>query len=602
VKFNNQFQTTELTLGTSASNGNRLKLEYDYGTTDNNGNVKSQTITVPTMMMPNVGLVQGFTATQTYSYDELNRLKSAIETGNQTNWQQHFRYDRYGNRTVITEQNRVGQEAFTTSSIVGLNPDINIANNRIVPKPNSTEQYQFDASGNMTRDAVGNLYTYDAENHQKSYTPVNPNEPSANYFYDGDGRRVKKQVGNEMTIFVYDGGGALVAEYTQNAPASTTPPQTVFLTADTLGSPRINTNQSGQVVARHDYLPFGDEIIGLGQRTSEQGYGMPDGVRKKFTGYEKDQETGLDFAQARYYGEGLGRFTSVDPKFESAKLDMPQSWNRYSYVINNPLAYTDPTGEDYNIEIIIGSDGKEHPRPVYVDCIGCGNWAPKYGYVFQDVLTGKWWALNPYKNESQAFDTEAEAGEQLGLYEFRYQAEGLAHATEWIPEAYAILHGGSILLGANLGAAIVAGALPAEMLLPAAASHTVVGLQNNGVLSDDPLGINAPPIAATVTVDGPFSISDWSDYPQGNVPRPNGPFRLLEGQEYVDARDAANSANRGIHRNNPSLSGSQIHEIQPVKWGGSPTDPTNKVALPPHEHSRYTTWWRRLQRNITRGR
>jgi hypothetical protein len=187
VKFNNQFQTTELTLGTSASNGNRLKLEYDYGTTDNNGNVKSQTITVPTMMMPNVGLVQGFTATQTYSYDELNRLKSAIETGNQTNWQQHFRYDRYGNRTVITEQNRVGQEAFTTSSIVGLNPDINIANNRIVPKPNSTEQYQFDASGNMTRDAVGNLYTYDAENHQKSYTPVNPNEPSANYFYDGDG-------------------------------------------------------------------------------------------------------------------------------------------------------------------------------------------------------------------------------------------------------------------------------------------------------------------------------------------------------------------------------------------------------------------------------
>jgi hypothetical protein len=39
----------------------------------------------------------------------------------------------------------------------------------------------------MTRDAVGNLYTYDAENHQKSYTPVNPNEPSANYFYDGDG-------------------------------------------------------------------------------------------------------------------------------------------------------------------------------------------------------------------------------------------------------------------------------------------------------------------------------------------------------------------------------------------------------------------------------
>jgi RHS repeat-associated protein len=353
VKFNNQFQTTELTLGTSASNGNRLKLEYDYGTSDNNGNVKSQTITVPAMMMPIVGLVQGFTATQTYSYDELNRLKSAIETGNQTNWQQHFRYDRYGNRTVITEQNRIGQEAFTTSSIVGPNPDINQATNRIVPKQNSSEQYLFDASGNMTRDAVGNLYNYDAENHQTKYfLASNTNEPNATYFYDGDGRRVKKivkvqsgqQTVDETTLFVYDGGDALVAEYTQNAPASTTPPQTIYLTADTLGSPRINTNQKGEVVARHDYLPFGDEIVGLGQRIQHQEY-VDDDVRQKFTGYEKDEESGLDFAQARYYGNGLGRFTSVDPAFDSAKIGIPQSWNRYSYVLNNPLNLVDPDGE-----------------------------------------------------------------------------------------------------------------------------------------------------------------------------------------------------------------------------------------------------------------
>jgi RHS repeat-associated protein len=269
---------------------------------------------------------------------------------------------------------------------------------------------------------------------------------------------------------------------------------------------------------------------------------MPDGVRKKFTGYEKDQETGLDFAQARYYGEGLGRFTSVDPKFESAKLDMPQSWNRYSYVINNPLAYTDPTGEDYNIEIIIGSDGKEHPRPVYVDCIGCGNWAPKYGYVFQDVLTGKWWALNPYKNESQAFDTEAEAGEQLGLYEFRYQAEGLAHATEWIPEAYAILHGGSIALGVNLGAAIVAGALPAEMLLPAAASYTVVGLQNKGVLSDDPLGINTP-VAASIETHSETRSQAFQEAKRANgVPTSAQPEQVVKPDTPQGAKD-------GLRRN-----------------------------------------------------
>jgi RHS repeat-associated protein len=357
IKYNNKFQVTQLGLGTSQSNANRLKIEYEYGEIDsngnldiskNNGNVARQKITVPT-----IGASQGFVATQSYEYDELNRLKSAVETSNsQTNWEQHFRYDRYGNRTVITEQNRVGQEAFTTSSIVGPNPDINIANNRIVPKPNSTEQYLFDASGNMTRDAVGNLYSYDAENHQTQYFESNnTTTPNATYFYDGDGRRVKKivkrqegqQTVDETTLFVYDGGGALVAEYTQNAPANTNP-QTVYLTADTLGSPRINTNEKGQVVARHDYLPFGDEIIGLGQRIQHQEY-VDDDVRKKFTGYEKDKETGLDFAQARYYGNGLGRFTSVDPLLESAKVSLPQSWNRYSYVLNNPLNLIDPDGE-----------------------------------------------------------------------------------------------------------------------------------------------------------------------------------------------------------------------------------------------------------------
>jgi RHS repeat-associated protein len=82
----------------------------------------------------------------------------------------------------------------------------------------------------------------------------------------------------------------------------------------------------------------------LGERNANQGYGMPDGVRKKFTGYEKDQETGLDFAQARYYGNGLGRFTSVDPALESIEPTLPQSWNRYSYVLNNPIRWNDPSG------------------------------------------------------------------------------------------------------------------------------------------------------------------------------------------------------------------------------------------------------------------
>jgi RHS repeat-associated protein len=68
----------------------------------------------------------------------------------------------------------------------------------------------------------------------------------------------------------------------------------------------------------------------------------------QFTGKERD-ETGLDYFGARYYSGALGRFTSPDPKAESARLEDPQSWNRYGYTRNNPLKYVDPDGKDYQI-------------------------------------------------------------------------------------------------------------------------------------------------------------------------------------------------------------------------------------------------------------
>ena len=380
----------------------------------------SQTITVPT-----VGSSNGFTATQVYEYDELNRLKGAVETEgtSQTNWEQHFRYDRYGNRTVITDENKQGQEAVTTESVVGLNPDVSTSTNRIVPKQNTTEQYQFDASGNMTRDDVGNTFTFDAENHQKTYTPIDTQLPSATYFYDGDGKRVKKVVGNEVTIFVYDGGGALVAEYTQNITASTNP-QTVYLTADALGTPRINTNQKGEVVARHDYLPFGDEInIVFGQQTMGSRYGhseyVPDDMRQKFTGYEKDEETGLDFAKARYYGNGLGRFTSLDPLLSSARVGIPQSWNRYSYCINNPIRFTDPTGMDWYLQYI-REGGRRYRDPVWYNEAPAGTKRWNGGDIHRAIntTTGEkvWQVLNPWENEKDSFATKEEAIAQFNTY------------------------------------------------------------------------------------------------------------------------------------------------------------------------------------------
>src|SRR4051812_7069238 len=62
---------------------------------------------------------------------------------------------------------------------------------------------------------------------------------------------------------------------------------------------------------------------------------------QKFTGKERDQETGLDFFGARYMSAAQGRFTSPDPSTLSAFIDNPQTWNKYSYVYNNPLVFID---------------------------------------------------------------------------------------------------------------------------------------------------------------------------------------------------------------------------------------------------------------------
>jgi RHS repeat-associated protein len=122
---------------------------------------------------------------------------------------------------------------------------------------------------------------------------------------------------------------------------------TQWLVTDQLGTPRMVVDESGgsASVKRHDYLPFGEELsANIGGRTTGQGYSGTDGVRQHFTSYELDAESGLNFAQARYQSSVQGRFTSVDPLGASAKMANPQSFNRYSYVLNSPTNLTDPSG------------------------------------------------------------------------------------------------------------------------------------------------------------------------------------------------------------------------------------------------------------------
>ena len=156
---------------------------------------------------------------------------------------------------------------------------------------------------------------------------------------------MRKIGGGENIIFVYDAAGRLAAEYNAGEPVSGDDvPRVSYLTNDHLGSPRIVTDANGGVVSRKDFAAFGDETI-TSHRTPALGYPVsgPD-IRQDYTGYQKDGESGLEFAQARYYNSQHGRFTSVDPLTASATIRNPQSLNRYSYVLNSPYKFTDPLG------------------------------------------------------------------------------------------------------------------------------------------------------------------------------------------------------------------------------------------------------------------
>lgn len=139
--------------------------------------------------------------------------------------------------------------------------------------------------------------------------------------------------------------GKLIAEYS-TVIAAPGDAKTAYTTTDHLGTPRVITDELGQVKARRDFMPFGEELfINVGGRTPNLEYGSSDDdVRQKFTGYQKDNETGLDFAEARMYANNFGRFTAVDPLLASGQSANPQTFNRYVYTANRPLAFVDPTG------------------------------------------------------------------------------------------------------------------------------------------------------------------------------------------------------------------------------------------------------------------
>jgi RHS repeat-associated protein len=325
--YNSRQQTTGVTQTNmnpqSALNGQSiLNLGWAYSTSNNNGNVQSATL-------------GGYA--QSFGYDNVNRLQSVSETqnGSQT-WQQHYTYDAVGNRWV-------------DSSNVPLNGMTPTLRSWYDPLTNRFAGESYDGAGNL-RGSAPFLNSFDVEN--QLILSDGGTLGSVTYQYDGSGRRI--QVTSTVpatagtTTYVYDALGQVAAEYGTRLSGT----GIEYLGIDSLGSTRLVTDGSGTPTRCYDYMPFGEELgSNVGQRPSC--FGSPtypasglDTASEKFTGKERDAETGLDYFGARYYSSAQGRFSSPDKPIIDQDVADPQSWNLYGYVRNNPLRYRDPTGRE----------------------------------------------------------------------------------------------------------------------------------------------------------------------------------------------------------------------------------------------------------------
>lgn len=289
--------------------------------------------------------------TQAFGYDQRSRLTYGKVTTPTTWSEQSFTYDVYGNMSVRS----TGGMATTIG--------VDAGTNRL-----TDWDAAYDAAGNLTQwqpqgASHKHRFTYDGLNMVTEELIDNAALPRMTYVYTADDERiaVEDQSTNvshwkirgldQKVLRDYQLSGTTWSVYRDyvyrgsQMLAAITPTTVEHFSLDHLGTPRLITDQSAQKIGFHTYLPFGDEI----------GAAAQEGEPKKFTGHERDPDPmgetgGLDYMHARYYASMPGRFLSVDPVLNvDRSVANPQRWNRYGYVVNNPVSLVDPDGRaDFN--------------------------------------------------------------------------------------------------------------------------------------------------------------------------------------------------------------------------------------------------------------
>ncbi len=296
-----------------------------------------------------------------YIYDPLNRIAQAYTVNASGNcWGETYAsvatapgvvpsasnsgIDSWGNLT-----NRTGVTGMGGCQTEGLSKTAN-TNNQLTG-------LSYDAAGDVTNDGNGNQPTYDAEDRIAT-------DAGVSYYYDADGFRMQKSSGtlywpgpDGEILTETDLSGNIKEEYIffngERIARVDRPIGAVhYYFSGHLGSTSVVTDSHGNGPTREYYFPYGGIASSAGS----------DPNHYKFTGKERDTESGLDMFGARYYGSSLGRFMTPDwaamPKpVPYANFGNPQSLNLYSYTKNNPTTLTDPDG---HCDIDVGGGRTEH--------------------------------------------------------------------------------------------------------------------------------------------------------------------------------------------------------------------------------------------------
>jgi len=282
--------------------------------------------------------------THQYTYDSLDRIQSANITTKDDNTYISYVYDSTGN---ITYRSDVGTYSYDTSrphAVSSINGEVN-------------KNFEYDANGNMTRNHLTHIEYNTSNKPVKIYK--DDNSVVTTFKYDMNGNRFENITNGKKIYYIgktyekiYNSDNSVEEKnyiYANNQVLSIVSKknsevlnQTNFsyLHYDNLGSVDTITNHLGVVEQRMAYKPFGDRLA-----LDKNGNNIDKALLKTprgFTGHEHLDEFNLIHMNGRVYDPTIGRFLSADPHIQ-APYDT-QSYNRYTYVKNNPLKYTDPSG------------------------------------------------------------------------------------------------------------------------------------------------------------------------------------------------------------------------------------------------------------------